>query len=96
MSSPAFETFLAKIFTDDSFLQSFIKAPQESARAAGLNDDEIQSLASIDQAGLAFAARSFAKKRAGYAKCPRQKNYLWNSLINHLKKMTSVLFSHTQ
>jgi hypothetical protein len=64
MSSPAFEAFLAQLYTDEAALSAFLRAPTEAARAAGLDHAEISTLAGIDQTGLVMAAASFRAKRA--------------------------------
>ena len=63
MSSPAFEEFLARLYTDEAALSAFLSAPTEAARAAGLDHAEISALASADQTGLVMAAASFRVKR---------------------------------
>src|ERR1700730_8601326 len=57
LSSPAFEEFLAWLYTDEAALCSFLSAPTETARAAGLDHAEIAALADADQTGLVMAAR---------------------------------------
>src|SRR6266446_2739536 len=64
MSSPAFEEFLARLYTDEAALSAFLSAPTEAARAAGLDHAEIAALADADQTGLVMAAASFRAKRA--------------------------------
>ena len=64
MSSPAFEEFLARLYTDEAALSAFLSTPTETARAAGLDHAEISALAGIDQSGLVMAAASFRAKRA--------------------------------
>jgi len=64
LSSPAFEEFLAWLYTDEAALCSFLSAPTETARAAGLDHAEIAALADADQTGLVMAAASFRAKRA--------------------------------
>ena len=65
MSSPAFEAFLARLYTDDALLAAFLREPEETARTAGLDAAAITALHRVDRDGLAMAARSFRAKRAG-------------------------------
>ena len=64
MSSPAFEAFLARIYTDDRARRRFLADPRGEARTAGLSSEEQDALARIDREGLTLAAASFAAKRA--------------------------------
>ena len=63
MSSPAFEAFLARLYTDEALLTAFLRAPDETAQAAGLDAAQISALRSVDREGLRMAARSFRAKR---------------------------------
>ena len=63
MSSPALEGFLARLYSDESALAEFLRAPAEVARAAGLSDAEVLALRGADHSGLVMAARSFGAKR---------------------------------
>jgi hypothetical protein len=63
VSSPAFERFLARLYTDESTLAEFLRRPAEIARAAGLSDAEVMALEGADHVGLVMAARSFRAKR---------------------------------
>ncbi|MBI3230925.1 MAG: hypothetical protein HYZ45_12340 [Burkholderiales bacterium] len=65
MSSPALETFLARLYTDAELRQRFLQQPQMVALQAGLSTAEAQALEQIDRIGLQMAAHSFAAKRAG-------------------------------
>ena len=64
MSSPAFEAFLARLYTDEALLAAFLREPEETARAAGLDAAAIAALQTVDRDGLLMAARSFRAKRA--------------------------------
>jgi hypothetical protein len=64
MSSPRFEAFLARLYTDDGFRRRFLADPRALARHAGLDAPAIEALVRIDRAGLELAARSFAHRRA--------------------------------
>jgi hypothetical protein len=63
MSSPVLEAFLAHLYTDEAALRDFLLAPAETARRAGLADEEICAMAACDRDGLVMAARSFRAKR---------------------------------
>jgi len=63
MSSPRFETFLARLYSDREFLAHFMRAPQNVTREAGLDAREQQAALAIDRAGLLMAARSYELKR---------------------------------
>ncbi len=62
--SPGFEAFVARLYVDADFRATFLAAPEQVARAAGLAPDEVAALVAIDREGLALAATSFAHKRA--------------------------------
>jgi hypothetical protein len=63
MSSPQFEAFLARLYTDEQFRVRFIANARAEADRANLSKDECAALEKIDRVGLEIAARSFAKKR---------------------------------
>ena len=63
MSSPRFEAFLARLYSDPGFLGRFMRAPEEVSREAGLDLREQAAVAAIDRAGLLMAARSYELKR---------------------------------
>ena len=65
MNSPRFEAFLASLYTDAGARERFMADPQGVAARAGLDAAQIEALAAMDFTGLAFAARSFEKKRTG-------------------------------
>ncbi|MGA7991357.1 MAG: hypothetical protein WCC53_08005 [Thermoanaerobaculia bacterium] len=62
--SPAFEAYLARIYTDEGERALFLADSRGRAAAAGLAPAEVDALAEIDRDGLALAAQSFARKRA--------------------------------
>ena len=68
MSRPAFEAFLARLYTDDAFRAAFLADPPGVARAGGLSESEVAALGTIDRQGLTLAAESFAHKRAAKAR----------------------------
>ena len=63
MSSPALETFLARLYSDAELRERFLAAPANVAAAFGLTPAEVAALEKIDHAGLQLAAKSYAKKR---------------------------------
>ena len=63
MSSPRFEAFLARLYSDSEFLSRFMRAPEKVSREAGLSRREQSAAAAIDRAGLLMAARSYELKR---------------------------------
>jgi hypothetical protein len=68
MSRPAFEAFLAGLYVDAELREAFLADPIAVARAAALNDAEVEALRAIDRAGLVLAADSFGHKRAAAAR----------------------------
>lgn len=63
MSTPAFETYLARLYTDQDALERFLAHAADEARRAGLNEDEIAALRRCDRTGLMMAAASYRRKR---------------------------------
>jgi hypothetical protein len=63
MSSPQFEAFLARLYSDDQFRIRFMADARAEANRANLTKHECAALEKIDRVGLEMAARSFAKKR---------------------------------
>jgi hypothetical protein len=70
MSSPALEEFLTRLYTDELALAAFLRAPNETARAAGLDEAAVSALADADRIGLVMAAVSFRAKREQRKKVP--------------------------
>ena len=64
MTSPAFESFLARIYTDVAARRRFLDDPEGVARSSGLSAEECAELAAMDRTGLEMAARVFTRKRA--------------------------------
>lgn len=62
-TTPAFEAFLAKVYTDAAFRAVFVEDPYLAAKRAGLSEPECGALVTIDREGLELAAESFAAKR---------------------------------
>jgi hypothetical protein len=63
MSSPDFEAFLVRVLLDPDARERFLAAPEPVARAAGLTEQEVSALGSIDRAGLLMTAESLRRKR---------------------------------
>ena len=61
--SPAFEAYLARIYTDEAERAAFLADPRGRAAAARLSPAEVDALAAIDRDGLALAVQSFQRKR---------------------------------
>jgi hypothetical protein len=64
MSSPRIEELLARLYTDEASLAAFIRAPAETARAAGLDDADVSAMVAADHVGLIMAAARYRAKRA--------------------------------
>lgn len=64
MSTPAFEAFLARLYTDAPLRARVLADPRGAAREAGLTPADGEALARIDREGLALAAEMFLHKRA--------------------------------
>lgn len=67
MSSPALETYLARLYTDDALRAAFLLAPRAQALLHGLSPQEAEAMAAMDHVGLQMAAASYRAKRAGRA-----------------------------
>ena len=63
MSSPALESFLARLYSDEQLLERFLADPRATAETAKLSVSETAALAAIDRDGLILASRSYARKR---------------------------------
>jgi hypothetical protein len=63
MSTPQFEAFLAKLYTDAAFRARFLADRRIVAAGAGLTGEQIESLVNVDADGLSLAAHGFEKKR---------------------------------
>lgn len=66
MSSPRLEGFLARLYTDASLRDDFLREPKAVALREGLSEEESAAMADIDRVGLKMAAHSFEKKRESY------------------------------
>ena len=68
MTTPAFEAFLAEVYTKAEFRRRFLEDPQQMTAGWGLSPEEIAHLIEIDRVGLGLAAKTFARKRARAAR----------------------------
>jgi hypothetical protein len=71
MTGPAFEAFLAKLYTDDQFRAQFLTSPRTVASRVGLSAGECEALEKIDRLGLELASASYKRKREGKARAIR-------------------------
>ncbi|MBI3554803.1 MAG: hypothetical protein HY074_00905 [Deltaproteobacteria bacterium] len=62
-TSPEFEAFLARLYTDRQAREQFLADPRSEALRAELSREECDALARIDTVGLNLAAQSYAIKR---------------------------------
>lgn len=63
MTAVALERFLAALYTDAALRARFYADRVGTARAAGLENDEIDAVSVLDALDLELAAASFARKR---------------------------------
>lgn len=63
MSSLQFEAFLARLYSDRTFLALFLSNPDEAMAAARLDSRERDAAAGINRGDLLMAARSYELKR---------------------------------
>ena len=82
--SPAFESFLARLYVDGSARARFLADPRGEAAAAGLVGDEISAAVEIDRVGLELAARSFAHKRRRQTKPAHPVVRLWRQVAKRV------------
>jgi hypothetical protein len=70
MSSPALESFLARLYTDEQARARFLEDMRGEAERAGLSEADAAALAETDGTGLRMAAAGYAHKRARH-RAPR-------------------------
>ena len=85
MSTPALETFLARLYTDAPFREAFLRDPSGVAAGAGLDSQDCAALAAIDRTGLRMAATSYAAKRAGHAERAKAGKTIGSKLRNWIR-----------
>ena len=81
MSSPRFEAFLARLYSDAAFLNRFLDSPAEAMTDAALDEREQLAAINIDRVGLRMAARSYGAKRASRKTARRP---LWQRALRAL------------
>jgi hypothetical protein len=87
--SPAFESFLARLYVDANARSRFLLDPGGEAAAAGLADEEIAAAVRIDRVGLELAAASFAHKRRRKRRPPHPVARLWKRVAKMSRHFTS-------
>ena len=63
MSAAAFESALARLYTDSALREAFMCEPEAALAGFDLTAQERADLTRIDRAGLEMAAASYAHKR---------------------------------
>ena len=85
MSATNLESFLARLYTDERLRSAFLENPDEAMSAHELDASEVAALRNIDRAGLAFAARSYAHKRAAHATSRPRGSWL-SGLVSRVRR----------
>lgn len=80
MSSPKFETFLALLYTDETFRKAFYADRVKSCLNFGLTSEETDDMKSIDKAGLELAAKSYKMKKS-YAEFQKKQKSPWKKIL---------------
>lgn len=65
MSDARLETFLARIYVDETSRARFLADPRGEATKAGLTAEQIEHLVKIDRDGLELLAESLKRKKQG-------------------------------
>lgn len=65
MSAQAFETTLARLYTDPAFRELFLAFPERALEGGLLTAEEMADLQAVDRTGLVMAAHSYYRKRNG-------------------------------
>lgn len=81
MSSPALETYLARLYTDDALRAAFLLDPQAQALLHDLSPEEAEAMAAMDRIGLQMAAASYRAKRAAHGTRAAPAQRWWRRLI---------------
>jgi hypothetical protein len=68
MSAQAFESTLARLYTDAAFRNLFLGNPESALGELALTPEERSDLIALDKAGLVLASRSYFHKREKRAK----------------------------
>ena len=83
--SPAFESFLARLYVERSARERFLADPRGEAAAAGLTAGEIAAAVAIDRVGLELAAASFAHKRRRQRRFAHPVVRLWREVAKRVR-----------
>lgn len=81
MSAPAFEAFLARLYSDEDLRLRFLASPADVARESGLSDGERRAVEAIDRDGLILAAQSYTRKRGRKSDFNRSRTQLWSRAL---------------
>ncbi|MCC7705019.1 hypothetical protein IGS59_22510 [Janthinobacterium sp. GW460P] len=81
MSSPALETYLARLYTDDAVRAAFLLAPRAQALLHGLSPQEADAMAEMDRVGLQMAAASYRAKRQAHGRAAKPAQRWWRRLL---------------
>ena len=81
MSSPALETYLARLYTDDALRAAFLLEPRAQALLHGLSPQEAEAMAAMDRIGLQMAAASYRAKRTAHGTRAAPAQRWWRRLI---------------
>ena len=81
MSSPALETYLARLYTDDALRAAFLLEPRAQALLHGLSQQEAEAMAAMDRVGLQMAAASYRSKRAAHGGRAKPAQRWWRRLL---------------
>ncbi|PKB20815.1 hypothetical protein [Janthinobacterium sp. 64] len=81
MSSPALETLLARLYTDDALRAAFLLDPRAQALLHGLSPEEAEAMAAMDRVGLQMAAASYRAKRTAHGTRAAPAQRWWRRLI---------------
>ncbi|NHQ90072.1 hypothetical protein [Janthinobacterium lividum] len=81
MSSPALETYLARLYTDDALRAAFLLEPLAQALRHGLSPQEAEAMAAMDRIGLQMAAASYRSKRTAHGTRAAPAQRWWRRLL---------------
>ncbi|MDZ5634956.1 hypothetical protein [Janthinobacterium sp. GMG1] len=81
MSSPALETYLAKLYTDDALRAAFLLDPHAQALLHGLSLQDAEAMAAMDRVGLQMAAASYRAKRSAHGSRATPAQPWWRRLL---------------
>ena len=79
MNAERFESFLARLYTDERLRARFLRDPRGVAAAEHLSPAQVEALAAIDRAGLVLASESLARKRKPHAS-------LWQRVLRSVRR----------